>query len=63
VRPTAVSTIVPTKPVVATHHVGSGRLAYTGTDSTGALPWALGLVLAGVGLIGARSLRRRRAQR
>lgn len=63
VRPTAVSTIVPTKPVVATQHVGSGRLAYTGTDSTGALPWALGLVLAGVGLIGARSLRRRRAQR
>ncbi|MBT1623466.1 hypothetical protein KK101_12280 [Curtobacterium flaccumfaciens pv. oortii] len=48
---------------VATHHVGSGRLAYTGTDATGALPWALGLLVAGAGLIGARTLRRRRAQR
>ncbi|WP_434770571.1 putative Ig domain-containing protein [Curtobacterium flaccumfaciens] len=48
---------------VATHHTGSGRLAYTGTDATGALPWALGLLVAGAGLIGARTLRRRRAQR
>ena len=35
----------------------------TGTDATGALPWAAGLVLAGVGLIGARAWRRRSAQR
>ncbi|WIB78819.1 hypothetical protein DEJ28_06900 [Curtobacterium sp. MCPF17_002] len=49
-----------TIPVAQTTH---GRLAYTGTDSTSALPWALGLVLAGIGLIGARTLRRRRAQR
>ena len=49
-----------TIPAAQTTH---GRLAYTGTDSTSALPWALGLVLAGIGLIGARTLRRRRAQR
>ncbi|WFR65879.1 hypothetical protein P9139_12015 [Curtobacterium flaccumfaciens] len=65
VRPTAVPAVVtPVEPAaVAVHHTGAGRLAYTGTDATGALPWALGLVLAGVGLIGARTLRRRRAQR
>ncbi|OII10350.1 putative Ig domain-containing protein [Curtobacterium sp. MCBA15_008] len=67
VRPNAVPAVVPAQPVVpaavTTHHVGSGRLAYTGTDSTSALPWALGLVLAGIGLIGARTLRRRHAQR
>ncbi len=65
VRPAAVPTVVtPVKPAaVAVHHTGAGRLAYTGTDATGALPWALGLVLAGIGLIGARTLRRRHAQR
>ncbi|WP_420367290.1 putative Ig domain-containing protein [Curtobacterium sp. L1-20] len=70
VQPAAVPTVPAVAPappvapaVVTTHTVGSGRLAYTGTDSTSALPWALGLVLAGVGLIGARTLRRRRAQR
>ena len=65
VRPAAVPTVVtPVKPAaVAVHHTGAGRLAYTGTDATGALPWALGLVLAGLGLIGARTLRRRHAQR
>ena len=65
VRPAAVPTVVtPVKPAaVAVHHTGAGRLAYTGTDTTGALPWALGLVLAGIGLIGARTLRRRHAQR
>lgn len=40
-----------------------GQLAYTGSDSTDALPWALGLLVAGAGLIGARFARRRRAQR
>lgn len=65
VRPAAVPTVVtPVKPAaVAVHHTGAGRLAYTGTDATSALPWALGLVLAGAGLIGARTLRRRHAQR
>jgi hypothetical protein len=38
------------------------RLAYTGTDSTNALPWALAMLLAGAGLVGFRTLRRR-AQR
>ncbi|MBF4581956.1 hypothetical protein ITJ54_04665 [Curtobacterium sp. VKM Ac-2865] len=38
------------------------RLAYTGTDSTNALPWALAMLLAGAGLVGVRTLRRR-AQR
>ena len=43
----------------------SGRQIRLGdvSDATGALPWALGLVLAGAGLIGARALRRRHAQR
>ncbi len=51
-------------PVVAVTPTGTGgQLAYTGSDATGALPWALGLVLAGAGLIGARTLRRRHAQR
>jgi len=40
-----------------------GQLAYTGSDTTDALPWALGLLVAGAGLIGARFARRRRAQR
>nr|WP_246328364.1 putative Ig domain-containing protein [Curtobacterium pusillum] len=57
VRPTT-PTVAVVKPVATT-----GQLAYTGSDATGALPWALGLVLAGVGLIGARTLRRRHAQR
>jgi hypothetical protein len=38
------------------------RLAYTGTDSTNALPWALAMLAAGAGLVGFRTLRRR-AQR
>ena len=59
-----VAVVTPVAPAaVPVQHTATGRLAYTGTDSTSALPWALGLVLAGVGLIGARSLRRRRAQR
>lgn len=57
-------TVIPTvAPAVAVTPVnGGGQLAYTGTDATGALPWALGLLLVGAGLIGARTLRRRRAQ-
>ena len=42
---------------------GHGRLAYTGADETSPIAWALGLLVAGAGLIGARTLRRRRAQR
>lgn len=55
----------PTTPTVAvvTPTTAKGQLAYTGSDATGALPWALALVLAGAGLIGARALRRRHTQR
>ncbi|TDW74063.1 putative Ig domain-containing protein [Curtobacterium sp. PhB25] len=71
VQPTAVPTVpgvsTPTTPVPAAAPVTptnrGGQLAYTGSDATGALPWALGLLVAGAGLIGARTLRRRRAQR
>lgn len=58
-----VGSTTPVVPAAVAHHTGSGRLAYTGTESTGALPWALGLVLAGIGLIGARTVRRHHAQR
>lgn len=70
VQPTTAAAVTPsspTTPVPAAAPVTppnrGGQLAYTGTDATGALPWALGLLVAGVGLIGARTLRRRRAQR
>ncbi|TCL85255.1 putative Ig domain-containing protein [Curtobacterium sp. PhB142] len=71
VQPTAVPTVpgvsTPVTPVPAAAPVTptnrGGQLAYTGSDATGALPWALGLLVAGAGLIGARTLRRRRAQR
>ncbi|MFJ7286741.1 putative Ig domain-containing protein [Curtobacterium sp. NPDC098951] len=55
----------PTTPTVAvvTPTTAKGQLAYTGSEATGALPWALALVLAGAGLIGARALRRRHTQR
>ncbi len=58
-------TVAPAVAVVptATGTGTGGQLAYTGSDATGALPWALGLVLAGAGLLGARTLRRRHAQR
>ncbi|MBF4609004.1 putative Ig domain-containing protein [Curtobacterium sp. VKM Ac-1393] len=58
VRPT-----VPTVPTVSVAGATptSGQLAYTGSEATGALPWALGLVLVGAGMLGARAVRRRRA--
>ncbi|MCS0646644.1 putative Ig domain-containing protein [Curtobacterium flaccumfaciens] len=68
VQPTAVAGIADPTPVapaaapVAPVNTG-GQLAYTGSDTTDALPWALGLLVAGAGLIGARFARRRRAQR
>jgi hypothetical protein len=37
----------------------NGRLAYTGTDSTDALPWALAMLAAGAALVGLRTVRRR----
>ncbi|WP_412872945.1 putative Ig domain-containing protein [Curtobacterium flaccumfaciens] len=68
VQPTAVAGIADPTPVapaaapVAPVNTG-GQLAYTGSDTTDALPWALGLLVAGASLIGARFARRRRAQR
>jgi hypothetical protein len=68
VQPTAVAAVADPTPVapaaapVAPVNTG-GQLAYTGSDTTDALPWALGLLVAGAGLIGARFARRRRAQR
>lgn len=68
VQPTAVAGVAAPTPVapaaapVAPVNTG-GQLAYTGSDTTDALPWALGLLVAGAGLIGARFARRRRAQR
>ncbi|MFJ4075514.1 putative Ig domain-containing protein [Curtobacterium sp. PhB137] len=61
VRPTVPT--VSTEPTVAVGGTTptTGQLAYTGSDATGALPWAVGLVLVGAGLIGARAVRRRRA--
>ncbi len=57
--------VIPTvAPAAAVTPTGTGaQLAYTGTDATGALPWAIGLVLAGAGIIGARTLRRRQTER
>ncbi|WP_022903259.1 hypothetical protein [Curtobacterium sp. B8] len=43
----------------ATGHAATGTLAYTGSDSSGPLAWALGLLAAGGGLLVHR-LRRRR---
>ena len=48
-----------TAPSAARH----GRLAYTGAEESTPMAWALGLLVAGAGLIGARTLRRRRARR
>ncbi|WP_058749550.1 hypothetical protein [Curtobacterium oceanosedimentum] len=63
VVPTAApaSTVGTVTPTVAT--APKGQLAFTGADETAPIAWALGLIAAGAGLAGARSLRRRRAQR
>lgn len=63
VVPTAApaGTVGSVTPAIAT--APKGQLAFTGTDATSALPWALGFVAAGAGLLGAGVLRRRRAQR
>ncbi|PYY35739.1 hypothetical protein DEI89_05495 [Curtobacterium sp. MCBD17_030] len=46
----------------AAHAHAHGRLAYTGSDATDSLPWALGMLAAGAALVGLRTVRRR-AQR
>lgn len=54
-------TVVPTVATVAatTPTTPKGQLAFTGSDTTGALPWGLAMLAAGAGLIGFRTLRRR----
>ncbi|MDM7891448.1 putative Ig domain-containing protein [Curtobacterium caseinilyticum] len=62
--PTTPVALTPAAPVAAAAPVRqTGRLAYTGADESAPIAWALGLLVAGAGLIGARTLRRRRAQR
>lgn len=70
VTPTAAVTVPKASTPIGTVQHGTkapaqakGRLAYTGADETSPLAWALGLLVAGAGLIGARTVRRRRAQR
>ncbi|MEG8037773.1 hypothetical protein QP157_21395 [Sphingomonas sp. LR61] len=53
-QPAATTVVNPAAPVAPTNT--GGQIAYTGTDATGALPWALGLLVAGDGLVGARTL-------
>ncbi|QZQ53693.1 hypothetical protein KZI27_00180 (plasmid) [Curtobacterium sp. TC1] len=67
VQPATTTVVTPAAPTPVAAPVTpmnrGGQLAYTGSDATGLLPWALGLLVACAGLIGARALRRRRAQR
>jgi len=70
VTPTTVATVPKASTPIGTVQRGTipsahghGRLAYTGAEETTPIAWALGLLVAGAGLIGARTLRRRRAQR
>jgi len=59
VTPPVAAAPIGTAPVRTAAH---GRLAYTGTDATDSLPWALGMLAAGAALVGLR-FARRRAQR
>ncbi|MGU3409300.1 hypothetical protein ACLBWP_04265 [Microbacterium sp. M1A1_1b] len=54
-------TVVPTvAPVAAvTPTTPKGQLAFTGSDTTDALPWGIAMLAAGAGLIGFRTFRRR----
>lgn len=55
-----VAAVAPVAPVAAaTPTTPKGQLAFTGSDSTGALPWGLAMLAAGAGLVGLRALRRR----
>lgn len=58
--PVTVNPTVVTAPVAAvTPTTTKGQLAYTGSDTTDAMPWALAMLAAGAGLVGLRALRRR----
>ncbi|MCL9665375.1 hypothetical protein L2091_09065 [Curtobacterium albidum] len=60
-------TVVPTAATVGTAPTvptaTTGQLAFTGADETAPIAWALGLIAAGAGLAGARTIGRRRTQR
>ncbi|MDM7888478.1 Ig domain-containing protein [Curtobacterium sp. RHCJP20] len=60
-------TVVPTAATVGTTPTvptaTKGQLAFTGADETAPIAWALGLIAAGAGLAGSRTIGRRRAQR
>ncbi len=60
-------TVVPTAATVGTTPTvptaTTGQLAFTGADETAPIAWALGLIAAGAGLAGARTIGRRRTQR
>ncbi|MFJ3383353.1 MULTISPECIES: hypothetical protein [unclassified Curtobacterium] len=55
VVPTATTTVATVTPTTTSGQ----QLAYTGSDATGALPWALAMLAAGAGLVGIRAVRRR----
>lgn len=58
--PVTVDPAVAVAPVAAaTPTTPKGQLAFTGSDTTGALPWGLAMLAAGAGLVGLRALRRR----
>lgn len=65
VVPTVAPALTPTTPVAAApvSRPAVGSLAYTGADESAPIAWTLGLLVAGAGLLGARALRRRRAER
>jgi hypothetical protein len=60
VVPAATAPVFPVAAAPIASAPTTGRqLAYTGSDTTDALPWALAMLLAGAGLVGFRVMRRR----
>lgn len=55
----AVTTVVATTSTTTTTSTTGGELAFTGSETTRALPWAIGLLMAGLGVTGLRIARRR----
>ncbi|PZF60256.1 hypothetical protein DEI92_07785 [Curtobacterium sp. MCBD17_034] len=58
----AATTVATTTSTTPTATTATGELAFTGSETTRALPWALGLLMAGLGVTGLR-IGRRRTQR
>lgn len=60
VVPAATAPVLPVAAApIASAPTAGRQLAYTGSDTTDALPWALAMLLAGAGLVGFRVMRRR----